>query len=348
MEYRAEGRASLRVYQGRRRPNRAPGGWKARVPEPFGPSEALRSAGPVSTVGVTPCGPVLCSTQPTQAVRNGRPRLPVALPTVQPIPTAAVTQLRLTTNAPVKTDQISFHVDHIRKHSKRVDAGQIAVPDPGAVYMGHREGDRFWEVIGFRLKGHPAAILGAAPFQEHDLPGVENSRESLSSYLSHSQGARRAGPTGGPSGWIPVLLPRIREPIPSFLSQLRAGNVPRPVLIDPSTIEFAFDFRFVNPFSMAKLRKPLLRHLIRTERGHLVSGYCHDPQEGRVGADDFISVKDPIQHTAKGSRRLIPLAIRKSFINLMVDISDEETRMAAAHWVPFNPATATSEHLLTQ
>jgi len=246
----------------------------------------------------------------------------------------------------LKTNQVPLHVDHIRQHLKRVEAGHVAVPDPGAIYLGHREHGRFWEVIGLRLNGHPAPILGAVPFREHDLPGVQNSREPLSSFLSLTQGSRRAGPTGGPSGWIPVLLPRVREPIPAFLQQLRAGNVPKPVLVDPATVEFAFDFRFGNPFAMAKLRKPLLRHLIRTARGHLISGYCHDPMDGGVNSEEFISIKDPIQHTAQGSRRLIPLAIRKSFINLMVDISDDGTRMAAAHWVPFSPATATSQHIL--
>ncbi|MEZ4422311.1 MAG: hypothetical protein R3E98_02790 [Gemmatimonadota bacterium] len=238
------------------------------------------------------------------------------------------------------------HIEHIREHLLRVETGHIAVTDPEAVYLGHAEGDRFWEVIGLRLAGHPSPILGAVPFRRHELPGVLHSREPLASFLSSpATPGRGGGPLLAPPGWIPMLLPRARETIPAFLRSLRAGKVPKPVLIDPGTIELAFDFRLENPFGMASLRRPLLRHLIRTERGHLITGYCHDPMEGST-QPAFLHVKDPVQHTAQGSRRLLPLAIRRSFITLMVDISDDETRMAAAQWVPFSPASATPHHLL--
>ncbi|MEZ4415302.1 MAG: hypothetical protein R3E10_06075 [Gemmatimonadota bacterium] len=249
--------------------------------------------------------------------------------------------------APTRERANPPHLEHIREHLQRVETGHLTVTDPEAVYLGHRDGDLFWEVIGLRLAGHPSPILGAVPFRMHDFPGVVHSREPLASFLSAPAVKGRGGrPSLAPPGWIPILLPRARETIPGFLKALRAGRVPKPVLIDPSTIELAFDFRLENPFGLASLRRPLLRHLIRTERGHLITGYCHDPLEGGTQTPAFLPIKDPVQHTVQGSRRLLGLTLRRSFITLMVDISDDETRMAAAHWVPFSPASATPHHLL--
>lgn len=222
------------------------------------------------------------------------------------------------------------------------------VADPEAVFLGHREGDFFWELIGMRLSGHPAPILGAVRFRRHDFPGVAFARESLASYLSHPSDQLGVSRSLGSHGGLAVLLPRSGEDVSGFLRSLRAGRVPKPVALDPGLIDVAFDFRMHNPYGLEALKRkatPLQKRLYRTAQGHLLSGFSHEPG-GAAIPEDFVAIREPVQHSAKGRVPLPALAINSRFVALTVDISDEPTRLAAGHWVPFAPASAATRHLL--
>ena len=85
--------------------------------------------------------------------------------------------------------------------------------------------------------------------------------------------------------------------------------------------------------------------MFRTARGHLLTGFSHDPDEASL-MEDFVAIREPMQHSAKGSVQLPSLVMHRRFIALTVDISDEPTRLAAGQWVPFAPASAAQRHLL--
>ena len=63
------------------------------------------------------------------------------------------------------------HVSHIKAHLERVREGHSIVNEPEKVYLGHTEGESFWEVLGLRLAGHPLPILAAFPSEDSRSQG---------------------------------------------------------------------------------------------------------------------------------------------------------------------------------
>ena len=243
---------------------------------------------------------------------------------------------------------VNKHLAHIRTHLARIREGHANVHDPDNMFLGEDQVDHFWELIGICIRGHASPILGAVRFRRHDFPGEAYARESLASYLS-APGARTAGGMISGQAGLPVLLPRASDEIPDFLRSLRGGRAPRPISLDPSSIEVAFDFRMHNPFVLNALRKssdPLKRRFLRTTRGHVLTGLSHDPLDPHA-VGEFLAIKDPVQHTPKGKLSLPHLAVNRSFISLSADASEAATRLAAPHWVPFAPSLGHSRHLLT-
>ena len=249
---------------------------------------------------------------------------------------------------PAKKPFLNNHIRHIKEHFARLRQGYSTVSDPEAVFLGHQDGEFFWELIGMRLSGHPAPILGAVRFRRHDFPGVAFARESLAAYLTRPCDQPSGVPYRGAHGGIAVLLPRSREDVSAFLRGLRAGRISKMVHLDPALIDVAFDFRMHNPYGLEALKRkasPLERRLFRTAHGHILSGFSHDPGDTAI-PEDFVAIREPVQHSAKGSVPLPALAVRSRFLALSVDVSDEATRLAARHWVPFAPASAATRHLL--
>lgn len=237
------------------------------------------------------------------------------------------------------------HLRHIYQHFKRLRQGYATVPEPKSVYLGGSEGQHFWELIGMRLSGHPAPVLGLVRFQRHDLPGVPFAREPLSTYLSTptSEGRRHR-----PAAMLDVVLPRANQDIPGFLRNHRSGNTPPPVRLDPSIVDLAFDFRMGNPFAIEASRlcaEPLKKRLFRTARGHVLTGLSHDPADPHL-TDMFIAVKNPVQHSRKGRTPLPYVALNRAFVAVSAEVEDEKTRLAAVHWVPFAPSSGVTRHLL--
>lgn len=245
------------------------------------------------------------------------------------------------------TAGVNPHVHHAREHLERIRNGITHLPRPELVFLGEEGDDFFWELIGFRLSGHPSLVFGAVRFPRLDLPGVDHGRESLASFLT----APTVGPGGfhAPPGAFPVFLPRSHETIPRFLRGLRAGRRPAPVYLETIQIELAFDLRLSSPAALEVLRQraaPLSIHLFRTARGHVLRGYSHGPLGGPNLRQRFMSVRDAEQLTPGGRYRLPALVLNRSFVTLTADVDDRETDLAAAHWVPFASASATGTHLL--
>ena len=241
------------------------------------------------------------------------------------------------------------HLAHARQHLERLSQGVTALGDPQRVYLGHEHGDFFWELIGFRLVGHPSLIFGAVPFRRTDLPGIEYGRESLASYLSAPPAAGWGDRMMAPPGAIPVILPRAHDTIPSFLKGLRGGRSTQSVSVDPARIEVAFDLRLHSPAAVASLQRragPLRAHLIRTVEGHVIKGRSHDPSDGPGQPRPFVAMCDAEQLAPRARYRLPNLALHRSFLGVSADVGARDRQLTSVHWVPFLESSANGRHLL--
>lgn len=241
------------------------------------------------------------------------------------------------------------HIAHILAHLERLKGGQLTVRDPEEVFLGRAEGHFLWELICFRLSGHPHPILGCVRFRRHDFPGKVHARESLSAYLSQPPDPLVNVSAAVPIGALPVLLPRTAESIPGFLRNLAKGDLPEPAFLDPTMIELAWDFRTYNPYGVESLKYragPLRDRLMRTARGHVLRGMSHELILPDATNERFVAVKDPVQLTTKGMITLPPLALNRSFLAISTDITEQKTRLAATNWTPFITAAAEKRHLL--
>lgn len=243
--------------------------------------------------------------------------------------------------------RVNPHLHHVREHLERIRNGMTHVARAEDVFLGPCDDEAFWELIGFRLAGHPSLILGAVRFPRLERPGLEHGRESLASFLSAPSLGR--ADLSAPPGAFPVLLPRGHETLPRFLKGLRSGRRSRPLYLESVQLEFAFDLRLSSPAAVDVMRRrvaPLRVHLFRTARGHVLRGQAHGPLDGPNRRQRFLSVCDVEQLTPQGRYRLPALVLNRSFVTMSADVADRETHLAAAHWVPFALGSANPSHLL--
>jgi hypothetical protein len=238
------------------------------------------------------------------------------------------------------------HIDHVHAHLERVRYGHLVDPPPDAVYLGAEEEDHFWELVGLRFSGCPMVVLALLRFQRLDLPGIDNARESLATYLSTL-------PSPGwedEAGALTALLPPNDQSISFFLKRLRAGLRPTPVNLDPARIEVAFDFRLQNPTLIADFRdsaEPLTDHYYRTVDGHVLRGRSHGvPATAPEELHRFVTISSPEQITASGVYPLPTLFVNRRYLALRAEARTRDELVALMKWVPFDPASAAPEGVL--
>ncbi|MBW3533914.1 MAG: hypothetical protein KY453_01640 [Gemmatimonadetes bacterium] len=240
-----------------------------------------------------------------------------------------------------------LHIEHMREHLARVRDGFIAVKDAETVFLGADDGEVFQELVGFRLEGMATPVLAALPFQSHGLPGIPYARESLASYLENPPRPPLKGPFGAPRGRIVALMPRSHESIPDFLKGLRAGRSVPSMVLDPRRVRLAFDFRSHSPSAMDVVKQrsgPLRTYALRTVDGHVLTGRSSAIADG--GGHRLIAFTEAVQFTPRGPLRLPNLMLNTSWVALWMDVTEEATRLAAAHWVPFMAGDANGEIVL--
>lgn len=240
-----------------------------------------------------------------------------------------------------------LHLEHAREHLERVRAGYIVADDPGRVFLGADDGEVFQELVGLRLAGLRTPVLVVFRFQGHGLPGIPHARESLASYLESPPRAPQSGPFAAPAGRVAALLPRADEAIPAFLRGLRAGRDVPSIVLDPRRVRLAFDFRAHNPSALEAVKQragPLRTYALRTVDGHVLTGRSSD----MGGSEDhrFVALSDAVQFTPRGPVRIPSVMLNTSWVALWMDVSEEATRLAAAHWVPFLAADANPDIVL--
>ena len=277
-----------------------------------------------------------------------------AVPGVSPrpkLPRKPKSKLAGTEAAKAQLSQVlENHVSHIKAHLERVREGHSIVNEPEKVYLGHTEGESFWEVLGLRLAGHPLPILAAFPFRRQQIPGIGHARESVAAYLSFPPATVRANVPQPRLGVLSAFLPRIHETIPEFLKGLRAGRTQAPTQIDPDQIEAAFDLRMHNPSALGTPpgdgRPAASIHVSNGSRpcvdGALSPGLVRVAQ----GSSDSLPCARPSSTRLAAKSRSARSSCTTGSLALATDISDSPARMAAANWAPFIPHSASAKNLL--
>ena len=238
------------------------------------------------------------------------------------------------------------HFDHVQAHLDRIRYGHLVDSSPDSLYLGAQEGESFWELVGLRVTGCPVVVLALLRFQHLGLPGVPNSRESLSSYLSNLPAPQAADEIGA----LSVILPPRDQGIPLFLKRLRAGIRVGLVTLDPARVELAFDFRLQNPTLVADLRdeaQPLRDHYYRTVDGHLFRGRSHEIPATVTGDHHrFVAISSPEQLTPQGTYPLPTLFVNRTYLALRARARTVEELAALKNWVPFLTDAANPGSLL--
>ena len=252
--------------------------------------------------------------------------------------------------SPVREAGLRAH-GHLRRYLAALEVNRRAGSDPvtpESLYFVDGVEDALREIVGFRMRGHARALMGAFILPRHHRSTVPNGRPSLASFLSRPP--RSIGYAVDPTapGHITIFLPGVTESIPAFMERLRTDGGSA-INVDASVIDIAFDLRFANPSEIRKhshaVARPV-RSVFRTIGGHVVSGVSVGLQQTLHKEDRFIALASAVQHRPSGDIRLPTLAVNRSILALQSPLSDEDIGDAVRSTLAFHPDTASDEHLL--
>lgn len=241
--------------------------------------------------------------------------------------------------------------EHLVRYLQAVERFQRSGSDPvtpEALYFvdGAREALR--EIVGFRMRGHSLALMGAFILPRHHRSSVPNGRPSLASFLSKPP--RAVGYAADPTapGHITIFLPGLSECIPSFMERLRQEGGSG-INVDAAVIDVAFDLRLSNPSEIRRHSHAIARasrSVFRTIGGHVVSGVSVGLHQTLHKDDRFIALAGAVQHRPSGDVPLPTLAVNRSILALQSPLSGGDCRDAVRSTLAFHPDTASDEHLL--
>lgn len=223
---------------------------------------------------------------------------------------------------------------------KRVDDDELVAPGVG---------NRFWELVGMRIRGHSSLMLGAVQFRRQSSD-VKHARQSLPSYLASDQSKDDVNGIGLPTV-VSVEFPTATESVREFLDELSGKPRRNRVLVDKSLIDVVFDLRADNP-SVGKLSCPSKRVsrtvVVRTREGHLLSGNLLNLEICLSRELPFIALTMGVQHTVHGNCPLPTLFLHRGFL-AMLSVVDEETPLARQlRCTPFQVSRANPMHLVLE
>jgi hypothetical protein len=249
----------------------------------------------------------------------------------------------------------SAHLTHVAAllrhiHAVRTGDGAAESKAPAALFLGLDEGSHFWELIGFRVRGHGSVVLGAIRFPRQPSKQEAHARRSLIHYLSQPPKELGLSGTARPAGLIEVRLPDAQEPIPAFLARMRAGEPVRAIYVHADHVDLAFDFRVDNPSEDRHVRmnqRSAEVHVLRTVGGHVLSGYCGGLHTKLHKDGDFLALSQAVQHTPARKLLLPNLALHRAFLTMdALCPAGAGPETWTEHTIPFLAALAQSRHLL--
>ena len=204
------------------------------------------------------------------------------------------------------------------------------------------------EIVGFRMRGHARALMGAFIVPRHHRSAVPNGRPSLASFLSKPPRSIGYAVEPSPPGHITVFMPHLTESIPDFMERMRTDGGSA-INVDASVIDIAFDLRLSNPSEIRKhshaVARPV-RSVFRTIAGHVLSGVSVGLQQTLHKDNRFIALASPVQHRPSGDTPLPTLAVNRSILALQSPLDDGGIGDAVRSTLAFHPDTASDEHLL--
>ncbi len=241
--------------------------------------------------------------------------------------------------------------EHLARYLDALHANSANGSDtrtPETLYFVDGAPEALREVVGFRMRGHPRALMGAFILPRHHRSPVANGRPSLASFLSKPP--RSVGYAVEPTapGHITIFLPGLSESIPAFMERLREEGGSG-IHVDASVIDIAFDLRLSNPSEIRShshaVAKPA-RSVFRTIGGHVISGVSVGLQQTLHKDDRFIALASAVQHRPSGDVPLPTLAVNRSILALQSPLSEGESHDAVRSTLAFHPDTASDEHIL--
>lgn len=243
-------------------------------------------------------------------------------------------------------DHLERYIRAVEEH-RRTGTGSEPVT-PESLYFVDGVEDALREVVGFRMRGHGSALMGAFILPRHHRSVVPNGRPSLASFLSRPP--RRIGYAMDPPapGLIAAFMPDVTESIPSFMERLRRDGG-SPINVDATVIDIAFDLRLSNPSEIREHSHAAARaqrSVFRTIGGHVVSGVSVGLQQTLHKDDRFIALAAAVQHRPSGDIPLPTLAVNRSILALQSPLSDGDLTDAVRSTLAFHPDTASDENIL--
>ncbi|CAN5727402.1 hypothetical protein BH23GEM8_BH23GEM8_07860 [soil metagenome] len=242
------------------------------------------------------------------------------------------------------------HLHAFLKHREACRESGDITPTSPSFFLLRDDQETFWELVGFRLQGCHATLLGAFRFRRQPADSNPYARRPLSYFLS--QPPKDIGVSAGarPAWLIEVLLPQPGEDIPAFRQRVREDRAVQIAFMDANLLEFAFDFRVQNPSAERErgAQSSLPRsHLFRTVHGHILYGSSHGLHARLLQTGLFITFHNGRQYTPTGSFALPTLSVHRSMVTMDAHIAINED---VAGWldasIPFDRATAEATHLL--
>ena len=241
-------------------------------------------------------------------------------------------------------EHLGRYLDALEEH-RRTGSEPVT---PESLYFVDGVEDALREVVGFRMRGHSRALMGALILPRHHRSAVPNGRPSLASFLSKPPRSIGYAVDPTPPGHITAFMPHLTEAIPEFMERLRADGGSG-INVDASVIDIAFDLRLSNPSEIRKhshaVARPV-RSVFRTIAGHVVSGVSVGLQQTLHKEDRFIALASAVQHRPSGDTPLPTLAVNRSILALQCPLRDSEPGGAVRSSLAFHPDTASDEHLL--
>lgn len=252
---------------------------------------------------------------------------------------------------PVGSPHLQY-VEALLKEVKRRRVEGGGDPTSSDWFLVRDEGATFWELVALQVRGYPSLLLGALRFQRQGGPGAtEYARRPLAYHLSAPPRELGIDRTARPAWILELMVPDVHEDVPAFQARVQGGEEGRRVYFDAELIDLAFDFRFENPSAereQASQHGVAERHLVRSIRGHVLSGISHGLHRRLNQHASFITLHSPVQHTERGAH-LLPATVvfHRSYIAFDAQLgANEQVSDWTESAAPFQISSARARHLL--
>ena len=194
------------------------------------------------------------------------------------------------------------------------DASHVPVSDEG--YLGPVEDDWLWELVGFRVRGHPWMLLALMQFRRQTSNTSGHGRVSLVQHLTSPAQAHPSTEVRPPPDVVPIVPIPATEQVPAFLGRVRNGDLPPRTWLDRASIQVAFDFRSDNPSvrRSSSENRPGRRRSMRTTEGHVLEARAAALHAKLRRDFEFIALLDPVQRTPTETLPLPTLIMSRGYL----------------------------------